>query len=487
MFGDLVFRMASGEYANQILLIDEDHLESRTNYSEDFLQHGFQVIRYTNDLDFRIHHGEQLKDSNNKIVIVADPKQYIPYDMQKRLSAYAVSLARLFPRLNCEALRDMSRMDFDLICSASKEDYDKHPSVAETEFFIRTKVYGQANVQRYLVNEYAELKKKAEQCKDYREWFLIAETKARIDSMSVFYELELDTSEINLLFRDYMLEQYSKLSTQMNPDTPVLVSGAMEYMKDHSDRFVIIVMDGMSEFDWNILSSTFAGYRYRKTSAFAMIPTVTSVSRQCLLSGKYPRELMNPWTQSKEKLEFTECAKRLGYTDKQISYQRGYDAVFSSLVRCGAVIINDIDDMVHGQKQGRIGMYNDIGVMAKQRKLADLTGRLLSCGFDVYITADHGNTPRQGMGKLMGTGVETETKSRCMLVLKDFADKEGLKAKYNLLDFPKTYLPKDYDYLICDVGVSFDSKGEDVMSHGGISIDECVVPFIQVKAEENHG
>ena len=196
---------------------------------------------------------------------------------------------------------------------------------------------------------------------------------------------------------------------------------------------------------------------------------------------------MNPWTQSKEKLEFTECAKRLGYTDKQISYQRGYDAVFSSLVRCGAVIINDIDDMVHGQKQGRIGMYNDIGVMAKQRKLADLTGRLLSCGFDVYITADHGNTPRQGMGKLMGTGVETETKSRCMLVLKDFADKEGLKAKYNLLDFPKTYLPKDYDYLICDVGVSFDSKGEDVMSHGGISIDECVVPFIQVKAEENHG
>ena len=161
--------------------------------------------------------------------------------------------------------------------------------------------------------------------------------------------------------------------------------------------------------------------------------------------------------------------------------------VFSSLVRCGAVIINDIDDMVHGQKQGRIGMYNDIGVMAKQRKLADLTGRLLSCGFDVYITADHGNTPRQGMGKLMGTGVETETKSRCMLVLKDFADKEGLKAKYNLLDFPKTYLPKDYDYLICDVGVSFDSKGEDVMSHGGISIDECVVPFIQVKAEENHG
>ena len=33
-------------------------------------------------------------------------------------------------------------------------------------------------------------------------------------------------------------------------------------------------------------------------------------------------------------------------------------------------IIIDVDEMVHGQKQGRIGMFNDIGVMAKQRKLA---------------------------------------------------------------------------------------------------------------------
>ena len=45
MFGELVYRMASGEYKNQILLIDEDHLEGRTNYSEDFIQHGFKVIR----------------------------------------------------------------------------------------------------------------------------------------------------------------------------------------------------------------------------------------------------------------------------------------------------------------------------------------------------------------------------------------------------------------------------------------------------------
>ena len=268
---------------------------------------------------------------------------------------------------------------------------------------------------------------------------------------------------------------------------PVLVSRAMEFMKDHSSRFVIIVMDGMSEFDWSILAQSFGGIRYQKASAFAMIPTVTSVSRQCLLSNKYPSQLINPWSQSKEKQEFIECAKNMGFAEKQIAYERGYDADFGPLVRCGAVIINDIDDMVHGQKQGRIGMFNDVGVMAKQRKLADMTKRFLKAGFDVYITADHGNTTRRGLGKLMGTGVEMETKSRCMLVLKGFADKDGLKEKYGLLEFPKTYLPKEYDYLICDVGDSFDAKGEDVMSHGGISIDEGIVPFIKIKAVENNG
>ena len=103
------------------------------------------------------------------------------------------------------------------------------------------------------------------------------------------------------------------------------------------------------------------------------------------------------------------------------------------------------------------------------------------------ITADHGNTPCTGTGKLMKTGVEVETKSRRMIVLRDFADKQGLIDKHSMIDYPKYYLNKDYDYLICGVGQSFDSKGDEVMSHGGISVDEVSVPFITIKAVENNG
>lgn len=143
--------------------------------------------------------------------------------------------------------------------------------------------------------------------------------------------------------------------------------------------------------------------------------------------------------------------------------------------------------MVHAQTQGRLGMFNDITVLANQKKLLEMTKRFLAAGYDVYITADHGNTPCTGLGKLMGTGVEVETKSRRMLALKDFADKAGLIEKHGLVEYPKYYLPKEYDYLICDVGDSFDAKGDEVMTHGGITLDEVVVPFIKIKAVQKNG
>lgn len=487
MFADYVYEKSGAAYSNRILLIDADGLLASTKYTESFSAHGFDIIIYKDDLSFRIESMEQVLSPDKKTAVVARPDQYIPYDLRRRIRIFNVSLAALFPRLDSTVLREQSSLTYDLLSSAYPHNYEQLTTAADTLRFLQQNVYSRDNIQTNLHDSYRELVSRAEGCTQYKEWFAIAEEKARIDVMAVEHDVNMDTAQINCLFRDYIMAQYGKLSTTMDSESPVLVSKAMEFMHDHSNRFIVIVMDGMAEFDWRILSTSFTGIQYHKASAFAMIPTVTSVSRQCLLSDKYPRELINPWTQSKEKQEFVECAKRLGFADRNISYQRGYDSDFDHSIRCGAVIINDIDDMVHGQMQGRIGMLNDVGVMAKQKKLAGITKRFLAAGFDVYITADHGNTTRHGMGKLTGTGVEMETKSRCMLVLKDFADKDGIKEKYGLIEFPKTYLPKEFDYLICNIGDSFDAKGDDVMSHGGISIDECVVPFIKIKAVENNG
>lgn len=82
------------------------------------------------------------------------------------------------------------------------------------------------------------------------------------------------------------------------------------------------MVDGRLEFDWKILSRSFGDIKYEVSHAMAMVPTVTSVSRKCLLSNKFPRELGNPRNQSKEKKEFVDCARSMGYADAQIGYGR---------------------------------------------------------------------------------------------------------------------------------------------------------------------
>ncbi len=482
MFGDYVLKQAAAEYNNRILLIDDEGLDEATHYSADFQAHGFEVVHYTDDLTFRIEYENKLKSKKDKLLVLAHSNIYIPYDVQRRLRAYIVSMDRLFPMLNIEVLKSYQNLDLDLLFIAYIKNFDDLHQREQTEKFIQEKVDSPENVAMYLEQLNAELQQKQEQVKTYRDWFAIAEIKVKIDTLAAEHRLDFDTSAVNRAFKDYVLEQFGKLSSEMSRETPVLVSCAMDYMHDHSSKFVIIVMDGMSEFDWKIISKSFQDIHYEQTAAFAMIPSITAISRQCLLSNKTPGQLLEPWKQSKEKKEFVACAKSMGYTDNQIGYERGYEAQFGSFVRCGAVIINDVDVLVHAQHQGRLGMLNDIGVLSDQHKLADMTQRFLSESFDVYITADHGNTPCTGIGKLIGTGVEIETKSHRMLVLQNFADKSGLIQKYGMIEYPKYYLNKDFDYLICDVGDSFDAKGEEVMTHGGISIDEVIVPFIKIKA-----
>lgn len=488
MFGAYVYELSSAEYEKHVLLIDEDGLEEKTGYSAFFATQGFMIVKYENDLIYRSKTEGIVRDGRQKILMIARPGVYIPYDVQKSFRTTKLSIEKLFPKLNALAVKDASNLDLNLLTLAYRKNFSDLSAYKTTERFIRDTVLGKENVQRYVTDLCRELVEKATKASSYQDWFAVAEKKALILVLAEQYGIPVDIEEACRPFVDYVLKDFGKLSSEMAEDTPVLVSRAMDYMHDHSKKFVIIVMDGMSEFDWKILSRSFGEIKYDVAHAMAMIPTVTSVSRQCLLSNKFPRELENPWSQSREKKEFTECAKRMGYSDAQIGYERGYEADFGAAVACAAIIINDVDDMVHGQLQGRTGMYNDISLLMSQGRLVGTVRRMLRRGFDVYISADHGNVPCIGMGKLMKSGVETETKSHRMVVLKDFADKSAILEKYpGIIEYPGYYLDKEFTYLICGIGGSFDAKGEEVMNHGGITIDEVIVPFIKIKAVDNNG
>ena len=332
MFGQYIYEKTYASNTSRMLFIDEDGLEEQTHYTEEFAHRGFQIIRYKDDLSFRIEWEDKFKGGQDKYLILAEPKVYIPYDVLKACGSYKfhISLMNLFPLLQTQCIQEKADLNFDLLCMAYKDLYDDCCTHDKTEEFIDNVVYGRDNVREYVKQRIKDVSVLAEKAQNYRDWIKVAETKSEIDVFCAAYEIDANAEFVQKPFLRFILESFGKLSGKIISDreTPVLVKGAMDYMHNQSDKFVIIVMDGMSEFDWTILSRSFVDIKYEQSAAFAMIPTITSLSRQSFLSGKYPLQLLSPWSTSKEGKEFTDCAISFGLRKEQVEYHRGYDADF---------------------------------------------------------------------------------------------------------------------------------------------------------------
>lgn len=485
MFKEYLIQTLAANYEDKIMIFDFDNIESRYSYTSMLLELGFQVILYNDALEFRYHYETEIKNSEDKFAVIVNFKHYVPYDILQNFYCVTISWNTLFPNLNRDALIKDKTLDLPLLYSAYDKLYENLTIFERTSSYVLDKVYGKENVGIYLQNLKKELASQISSSDmNYNTWIYIASKKGKAEYLAAQSGNSIDFSFVDEEFKKFMVEGYKTISSLIQRDSPVMVSRTLDFVAKKNEKVALIVLDGMSVFDFNAISAEFEGIKYHENYIYAMVPTTTAISRQSLLSGKFPVELKKPFNLSREEKEYKLKAKSLGYLENQICYTRGYDSYIGPNVKFLSIILNDIDDLVHGQLQGRIGMYNDMKFLAKSGKIQSLISRLYKMGFNVYLTSDHGNTLCTGLGVVKGTGVEVETKSKRMFVLKDFAKSIDLIKKYNLIEYPGYYLDKQYEYLICNTGTSFDIKNSKVMTHGGISIDEVIVPFIKI--EEVH-
>jgi len=478
MIDKRIKRMFAIEPDKRLLVIDKCVFSGYFDYVPLLVGNGFEVYRYENVEEFRVLYEERLKKSAEKIAVIVTYDIYVPYDIQRSFRKVALSFSDVFPKLNGNVLLRNAR-DLDLIAFAYDNCYADSSSVSETERFLRDTAFTRPTVESYCSAKVNEVLEECSAATTYTDWIAVAKRIALIRYYAAKYDFNIDLSLADMEFKRFIQNGYGNLSTLVNRDYPAIVTKTLDVVSGSQNKKVaLIVMDGMSLFDFEVLSRHFSGIDYKYYCSYAVIPTTTSISRQSLLSGKYPRELERPFSLASEEKEFADGVKRLGYADGQIRYLRGFEPDIDRSTKFMAVVINDIDDIVHGQRQGRLGMFNDMDVLGKSGKLQRLIERLAGQGFGVYITADHGNTPCVGVGGFR-SGVEVESKSMRMAVLKDFAEANNLLTQ-NAYAYEGYYLDKVYRYYVCETGVSFDRKGESVMAHGGASLDEVIVPFIKI-------
>jgi hypothetical protein len=109
---------------------------------------------------------------------------------------------------------------------------------------------------------------------------------------------------------------------------------------------------------------------------------------------------------------------------------------------------------------------------------------LLGAGYRVFITSDHGNVDAAGIG-LRSPKALVETYAKRVAIFDQESIAQAFVSKHaerNLTLFRPVFLPDDLYPVYPPADGLFASRRSAGISHGGLSVEEMIVPFVEVVA-----
>ncbi|HEX5731683.1 MAG TPA: BREX-3 system phosphatase PglZ [Blastocatellia bacterium] len=309
---------------------------------------------------------------------------------------------------------------------------------------------------------------------------------------------------MDVAFGSWIEKRYAGLHNQP-AITPVMVHHIPRYLARQIEKGIykkaaLIVVDGLALDQWVILREVLIQQRknliLREDAAFAWVPSITSVSRQAIFAGRSP--LFFPasiHTTSKEPALWAQFWIDQGVAKDDIAYVKGLgdEASLSNVEelladpksRIVGLVIDKVDRIMHGMELGTAGMHNQVRQWATKGVFARILDLLLENEFEVVITADHGNIEAEGCGRL-SEGAIADLRGERVRVYPEQSFRAKSKEKItNAIEWPVINLPNHYFPLIAPSRSAFISQDRFLVGHGGISIEELIVPLIRVERRAN--
>jgi hypothetical protein len=264
-------------------------------------------------------------------------------------------------------------------------------------------------------------------------------------------------------------------------------------------KVALVVLDGLSLEQWIVLREELSrqrpGLRFREQAVFAWIPTITSVSRQATFAGKPPLYFpASIFTTEREPLLWSQFWADQGLTQNEVGYlkvsgdgspsESGVEDLMPPRIRVIGLVIDKIDQIMHGMVLGSSGMLNQVRQWTKQGFLARLFDQLLANDFLVYLASDHGNIEASGCGR-PAEGAVADLRGERTRVYADSLLRSQVRERFpESVEWPPVGLPEDFLPLLAPDRSAFVRETERIVCHGGLSVEELIVPFIQIERKE---
>lgn len=306
-------------------------------------------------------------------------------------------------------------------------------------------------------------------------------------------------AQVDAGFTAWLFKRYAGL-VNLPPVPPVMLHHLPRFLarqvgEDRHAKIALIVVDGLAMDQWLVVRSALAsrqpGFRFREQAVFAWIPSLTSVSRQAVFAGKAPIFFPDSiQTTDKEPALWAQFWADQGLTPNEVVYIKGLgdgglesvsEALSHPKARVAGLVVDKVDKIMHGMELGIAGMHNQVGQWAKQPYLDTLLELLLDRGFRIYLTSDHGNIEAEGCGR-PAEGAVADLRGERVRVYPDLALRGKVKERFPAArEWGPVGLPEEYFALLAPARQAFVQEKQRTVSHGGISVEELIVPLVQIE------
>lgn len=308
--------------------------------------------------------------------------------------------------------------------------------------------------------------------------------------------------EVNETFARWLDGHYASL-INLPPSNPAMVHHvarhvARELERSKQVRAALVVVDGLALDQWITVRRAIEEHEQalliHESAIFAWIPTLTSISRQAIFAGRPP--LYFPASIHSTNAEgnlWRKLWEDAGFSKAEIAYQRALGdmpasgditetldaALISPKTRIAGLVVNKVDRIMHGMQLGSPGMHNQVAQWCRSGFLNTLLSGLLDRGFDVWLTADHGNIECRGLGR-PSEGVIAEIRGERVRIYPTLELRDQTAAAFSFArKWNPVGLPADTFPLVAQGEGAFVTPGETLVGHGGIAIEEVIVPLVR--------
>ena len=463
-----------------------------------------EILRYESEIRLRI----VLRRRTSRMLIVFRSEDEIPFDFLSSYAVVSVDLVQAFPLFDREALLKIPYENYSFL-------YEEYPQLTANHY------------EKFSHDETTALLTPLLASADYKVKKRMLELRTRLETLIARVPKDRETfGEISEVLGELLFLSHDTVPPDIERQRTIIEAEFAQHIEHYYEDFVydsklrmhahlleqifgnprekiaLICLDCMGFEEWNVvreyLDAT-VNPRFDITYSFVMLPSETHYSRITLFAGRFPQELHVPGTskvpgtllRNEEKFFRSALENQFGFEAHDIYYcrcsePRNIPLPFENLGDYSVIglVFSFIDQLTHNTLITKKMLLDNIRSRLAKSCLDELIASLIKQEFQIFLTSDHGSISVHGNGVHVPKDLTEEHSKRYFLTMKRIiAEEYQQKAQCALVLELKNMLGEEILCILTDDSM-FGSKEKVELTHGGISLEEVVVPFIEVKTND---